>query len=140
MTKLRRSMLFVPGANAAMLSNTFIYQPDSIMFDLEDSVALREKDTARMLVFHALQHPMYQEMETVVRVNPLDSEFGIKDLNAVVRGGAKVVRLPKTDNANDVIEMEKVIEQIERACGREVGSTRMLAAIESAQGINNAVE
>lgn len=43
MTKLRRSMLFVPGANAAMLSNTFIYQPDSIMFDLEDSVALREK-------------------------------------------------------------------------------------------------
>ncbi len=140
MTKLRRSMLFVPGANAAMLSNTFIYQPDSIMFDLEDSVALREKDTARMLVFHALQHPMYQEMETVVRVNPLDSEFGIKDLNAVVRGGAKVVRLPKTDNANDVIEMEKVIEQIERECGREVGSTRMLAAIESAQGINNAVE
>lgn len=111
MTKLRRSMLFVPGANAAMLSNTFIYQPDSIMFNLEDSVALREKDTARMLVFHALQHPMYQEMETVVRVNPLDSEFGIKDLNAVVRGGAKVVRLPKTDNANDVIEMEKVIEQ-----------------------------
>ncbi len=43
MSKLRRSMLFVPGANAAMLSNTFIYQPDAIMFDLEDSVALREK-------------------------------------------------------------------------------------------------
>ncbi|WP_230853570.1 aldolase/citrate lyase family protein, partial [Vibrio harveyi] len=42
MSKLRRSMLFVPGANAAMLSNTFIYQPDAIMFDLEDSVALRE--------------------------------------------------------------------------------------------------
>ena len=48
--KLRRSMLFVPGANAAMISNTFIYKPDSIMFDLEDSVALAEKDTARMLV------------------------------------------------------------------------------------------
>ncbi|GEM_PF-5205780 len=55
MTKLRRSMLFVPGANAAMLSNTFIYQPDSIMFDLEDSVALREKDTARMLVWCAAE-------------------------------------------------------------------------------------
>ena len=52
--KLRRSMLFVPGANAAMISNTFIYKPDSIMFDLEDSVALAEKDTARMLVAHAL--------------------------------------------------------------------------------------
>ena len=58
MRKLRRSMLFLPGANAAMLSNSFIYRPDSIMFDLEDAVALREKDTARLLVFHALQHPM----------------------------------------------------------------------------------
>ena len=140
MIKLRRSMLFVPGANAAMLSNTFIYKPDSIMFDLEDAVALREKDTARMLVFQALQHPMYQDIETVVRVNPLNSEFGVDDLNAVVRGGANVVRLPKTDSANDIIEMEKVIEEIEKSCGREVGSTGMLAAIESAQGINNAVE
>jgi len=140
MIKLRRSMLFVPGANAAMLSNTFIYKPDSIMFDLEDAVALREKDTARILVFQALQHPMYQDIETVVRVNPLNSEFGVNDLNAVVRGGADVVRLPKTDSANDIIEMEKVIEEIEEACGREVGSTGMLAAIESAQGINNAVE
>ncbi len=50
MAKLRRSMLFVPGSNAAMLSNSFIYTPDAIMFDLEDSVSLREKDTARMLV------------------------------------------------------------------------------------------
>lgn len=54
MSKLRRSMLFLPGANAAMLSTAFIYRPDSIMFDLEDAVALREKDTARLLVFHAL--------------------------------------------------------------------------------------
>ena len=140
MGKLRRSMLFVPGANAAMLSNTFIYKPDAIMFDLEDSVSIREKDTARMLVFHALQHPFYQDLETVVRVNPLDSEHGLKDLQAVVRAGVNVVRLPKTDSANDVIEMEKVIAQIEQECGREVGSTLMMAAIESARGINNAVE
>lgn len=140
MSKLRRSMLFVPGANAAMLSNTFIYQPDTIMFDLEDSVSLREKDTARMLVFNALQHPLYQDVETVVRVNPLDSEFGLKDLHAVVRGGVDVVRLPKTDSAEDVLEMERHIKDIERLCGREVGSTKMMAAIESAQGVINAVE
>lgn len=137
-TTLRRSMLFVPGANAAMLSNTYIYKPDSIMFDLEDSVALTEKDAARQLVFNTLQHPMYKNIEKVVRVNPLDSEFGIDDLNAVVRGGADVVRLPKTDSAKDVTDMEAVIEEIEKACGREVGSTKMMAAIESAQGIINA--
>ncbi|WP_018651063.1 citrate (pro-3S)-lyase subunit beta [Actinobacillus capsulatus] len=137
-SKLRRSMLFVPGSNAAMISNTFIYKPDSIMFDLEDAVALKEKDSARILVAHALQHPLYQEIETVVRVNPLDSEFGLADLNAVVRAGVNVVRMPKTETAQDVVEMDKAITEIEKACGREVGSTLMLAAIESPLGITQA--
>ena len=136
--KLRRSMLFVPGSNAAMISNTFIYKPDSIMFDLEDAVALKEKDSARILVAHALQHPLYQEIETVVRVNPLDSEFGLNDLNAVVRAGVDVVRMPKTEIAQDVVDMDLAITEIEKACGREVGSTKMLAAIESPLGITQA--
>ncbi|WP_049355409.1 citrate (pro-3S)-lyase subunit beta [Haemophilus parainfluenzae] len=136
--KLRRSMLFVPGSNAAMLSNSFIYKPDSIMFDLEDAVALKEKDSARLLVAHALQHPLYQEIETVVRVNPLDSEFGLLDLNAVVRAGVDVVRMPKTETAQDVVDMDNAITDIEKTCGREVGSTKMLAAIESPLGITQA--
>ena len=136
--KLRRSMLFVPGSNAAMISNTFIYKPDAIMFDLEDAVALKEKDSARILVAHALQHPLYQEIETVVRVNPLDSEFGLADLNAVVRAGVDVVRMPKTETAQDVVDMDREITEIEKACGREVGLTKMLAAIESPLGITQA--
>ncbi|RDE88334.1 citrate (pro-3S)-lyase subunit beta [Aggregatibacter aphrophilus] len=131
-------MLFVPGSNAAMLSNSFIYKPDSIMFDLEDAVALKEKDSARLLVAHALQHPLYQEIETVVRVNPLDSEFGLLDLNAVVRAGVDVVRMPKTETAQDVVDMDNAITDIEKACRREVGSTKMLAAIESPLGITQA--
>lgn len=136
--KLRRSMLFVPGSNAAMVSNSFIYKSDSLMFDLEDSVAIAEKDTARILVAHALQHPLYREIETVVRVNPLSSAYGHLDLQAVVRAGVDVVRMPKTDSADDVREMEEAIAAVERQCGREVGSTKMLAAIESAIGIINA--
>lgn len=135
--KLRRSMLFVPGSNAAMLSNSFIYKPDAIMFDLEDSVALKEKDSARLLVAHALQQPLYKKygIERVVRVNPLDSQFGELDLNAVVRAGVDVVRMPKTDTADDVIAMDEAITAIEKACGRAIGSTKLLAAIESPLGI-----
>ncbi|MEI7194669.1 citrate (pro-3S)-lyase subunit beta [Pectobacterium versatile] len=139
MNKLRRSMLFLPGANAAMLSNAFIYKPDSIMFDLEDAVSLREKDTARLLVFHALHHPMYRDIETVVRINQLSTPFGLLDLEAAVRGGADVIRLPKTDSTDDVDELEHHLVRIEKACGREVGSTRIMAAIESAVGVINAV-
>ncbi|KEA54303.1 citrate lyase subunit beta [Mangrovibacter sp. MFB070] len=139
MKTLRRSMLFLPGASAAMLSTAFIYKPDSIMFDLEDAVALREKDSARLLVFHALQHPMYRDIEKVVRINPLNTPFGLPDLEAVVRAGVDVIRLPKTDSPEDIAELETHLERIEKACGREPGSTRIMAAIESAIGVINAV-
>jgi len=139
MKKLRRSMLFIPGSSAAMLSTAFIYKPDSIMFDLEDAVALKEKDSARILVFHALQHPMYNDIETVVRINPLNTPFGLKDLEAAVRAGVDVIRLPKTDSPEDIYQLEREIVRIEETCGRPVGSTKLMAAIESAVGVINAV-
>lgn len=138
--KPRRSMLFIPGANAAMLSTSFVYGADAVMFDLEDAVSLREKDTARLLVHHALQHPLYRDVETVVRINPLSTPFGLADLEAVVRAGVDMVRLPKTDSKEDIHELEAHVERIERECGREVGSTKLMAAIESALGVVNAVE
>jgi citrate lyase subunit beta/citryl-CoA lyase len=137
--RLRRSMLFIPGSSAAMLSTAFVHRPDSIMFDLEDAVALREKDTARLLVYHALKNPAYRGIETVVRINPLSTPYGLEDLEAAVRGGAEIIRLPKTDCAGDVHDLEIQVERIERECGREVGSTRLMAAIESASGVVNAV-
>lgn len=136
--KLRRSLLFVPGSNTAMVCNAFIYKPDTVMFDLEDSVALQEKDSARMLVYHALQHFTYKNVECAVRVNPLDSQFGLQDVEAVVRAGADIIRLPKTDTMDDVLAMEKEIERIEKEIGREK-KTKLFAAIESAKGVVNAV-
>ena len=141
MKKLRRSMLFLPGANAAMLSTSFVYKPDSIMFDLEDAVSLKEKDSARLLVAQTLRLPVYKEhgIETVVRINALNTPFGLKDLEAVVRAGVDVVRLPMTNSAEDIHELEAHVERIEKECGREVGSTKLMAAIESALGVVNAV-
>ena len=141
MKKLRRSMLFLPGANAAMLSTSFVYKPDSIMFDLEDAVSIKEKDSARLLVAQTLKMPVYKEhnIETVVRINALNTPFGLKDLEAVVRAGVDVVRLPMTNSAEDIHELEAHVERIEKECGREVGSTKLMAAIESAQAVVNAV-
>ncbi|WP_245851888.1 aldolase/citrate lyase family protein [Mobilicoccus massiliensis] len=134
-----RSMLFIPGSNAAMLSTAYIHGADAIMFDLEDGVALREKDTSRLLVMQTLRSGLYAGIETVVRINPLDTPFGRDDLEAAVRAGADVIRLPKTETAQDILDLADAVEAIERACGREVGSTRLMAAIESAAGVVNAV-
>lgn len=137
--KLRRSMLFVPGANTSMVCSAFVYKPDTVMFDLEDSVALAEKDTARIMVYHALNHFTYKEVETAVRVNPIDSPYGLLDLEAVIRAGVDIVRLPKTDTVDDVLDMQHEIEKIENKIGR-TKKTMLLAAIESAKGVVNAVD
>lgn len=139
MRKARRSMLFVPGDNPAMLSTAFVYQPDSVMFDLEDAVSPREKDSARLLVFHTLSLPAYKDIERVVRINRLDSEYGLKDLEAAIRGGADVIRLPKTDSADEVHELESHVARLEKECGCRVGQTKLIAAIESASGVVNAL-
>ncbi|HFH9786903.1 TPA: citrate (pro-3S)-lyase subunit beta [Streptococcus pyogenes] len=139
MERLRRTMMFVPGANAAMLRDAPLFGADSIMFDLEDSVSLKEKDTSRALVHFALKTFDYSSVETVVRVNGLDS-YGALDIEAVVLAGVNVIRLPKTETAQDIVDVEAVIERVERENSIEVGRTRMMAAIESAEGVLNARE
>ena len=71
--RLRRSMMFVPGNNPGMIRDAHIYGADSIMFDLEDSVAYTEKDTARFLVYNALKTLHFGSKETVVCINDLSS-------------------------------------------------------------------
>jgi citrate lyase subunit beta/citryl-CoA lyase len=131
-------MLYVPGNNAGMMKDAHIYRSDSVMFDLEDSVSLAEKDTARFLVFNALSTLNYEGIETVVRINGLDTPFGKEDIRAMVKAKPDVIRLPKTETPEDVLEVEKLIEAEEKACGYDVGPIRMMAAIEGPLGVLNA--
>lgn len=140
MNRLRRSMLFVPGNNPGMLRDAYIYGSDCLMFDLEDSVSIREKDAARFLVYNALTSINYGQKELVVRINDLESGLGIKDLEAIVRAKPHVIRLPKTETAKDVLDCEREIARIEGAAGIPVGQTAMMAAIESAKGVLHAYE
>ena len=137
MERLRRTMMFVPGNNPGMMADAHIYGPDSIMLDLEDSVTMAEKDTARLLVYNALKSVDYGDTEMVVRINPLNTPYGKKDIEAVVKAGVDVIRMPKTETAEEVIEVEREIERVEKELGC-VGRTKIMAAIESALGICNA--
>lgn len=129
--------MFVPGNNPGMMADAHIYGPDSIMLDLEDSVTMAEKDTARLLVHNALKSIDYGNTEMVVRINPLNTTYGKKDIEAVVKAGVHVIRMPKTETAEEVIEVEREIEKVEREIGC-LGRTRIMAAIESTLGIVNA--
>lgn len=129
--------MFVPGNNPGMMQDAFIYGPDSIMLDLEDSVTMAEKDAARLLVYNALKTIDYGDTEMVVRINPLNTPYGKKDVEAVVKAGVDVIRMPKTETADEVREVEEEILKWETELGC-VGRTKIMAAIESALGIVNA--
>lgn len=129
--------MFVPGNNPGMMADAHIYGPDSIMLDLEDSVTMAEKDAARLLVHNALKTIDFGDTEMVVRINPLSTPYGRKDVEAVVKAGVDVIRMPKTETADEVRELEAEILKVEEEIGA-VGRTRIMAAIESALGIVNA--
>lgn len=131
--------MFVPGANAAMLRDAPLYGADSLMFDLEDAVSLKEKDSARLLVHMALKTFDYSKVETVVRINALTAG-GDQDIEAMVLAGIDVIRLPKTETAQDIIEVDQVITSVEETYQIPMGTTKMMAAIESAEGVLNARE
>lgn len=137
MDRLRRTMMFVPGNNPGMMADAHIYGPDSIMLDLEDSVTMTEKDTARLLVYNALKTIDYGDTEMVVRINPLNTPYGKKDIEAVVKAGVHVIRMPKTETAEEVVEVEREIERVEKELGC-LGRTKIMAAIESTLGVCNA--
>ncbi|MGY3742884.1 citrate (pro-3S)-lyase subunit beta [Leuconostoc inhae] len=138
--KLRRTMMFVPGNNPAMVKDAGIFGADSIMFDLEDAVSLSEKDAARYLVYEALKTVDYGRSELVVRINGLDTPFYHNDIKAMVKAGIDVIRLPKVETADMIRNLEKLVVEAEIEFGREVGTTHLMAAIESARGVVNANE
>ena len=121
-----------------MIRDAAIYQADSIMFDLEDSVSYREKDAARLLVFYSLRTLDFEGIETVVRINGLDTPYGREDIKAMVKARPFAIRLPKTETAQDVLDVEALIAVEEQKNGIPVGTTRMMAAIESPLGVLNA--
>lgn len=137
--KLRRSMMFVSASNPANVAQADIYGADSVMFDLEDSVSIYQKDAARFLIYNALRSIDYA-CETVVRINDLHSAWGKEDLAAIVRARPDIIRLPKTECADDVRLADEMINQIETEVGYLPGTVRLMAAIESPTGILNARE
>ena len=63
--------MFVPGNNPAMMADAFIYGPDSIMLDLEDSVTMAEKDAARLQQLQWLD----EEVRQSIYVLPIEVDF-----------------------------------------------------------------
>lgn len=137
--KLRRAMMFVPGNNPALLQTAGLYGADTVIFDLEDAVAISEKDAARYLVHNAVKHLAYP-CEVAVRINHIQTPYGLEDLNIVLAAKPDLIRLPKAESAQDIKVIDEIITKAETDHGFAAGSISMMAAIETAKGLMNAYE
>ena len=138
--RLRRTMMFLNAQKPGLIKDPYIYKPDSIMLDLEDAVAEKEKDAARFSLYHALQEIDYHGVERVVRINGLDSPYWKEDIRCAVAGGCDAIRIPKTESAQDVKAVEIEVENAEKEFGIPEGRTLIMAALESARGIMKALD
>lgn len=137
--RIRRTMMFLNAQRPALLQGAYIYGADSLMFDLEDAVAEREKDSARFSLFHALTTVDYRNCEKVVRINGLDTPHYKEDIRVCVAAGADAIRIPKCESQEDVQHVADLVTQAEREYNRPEGSTLLMAAVESPRGVINAL-
>jgi len=139
-TRKRRSMLYIPGNNAAMIQQGGVYGADSVLLDLEDSIAPTEKDSARILLKHTIPTVNFYESEVTVRVNHLDTPFGHDDLEEIVPIQPDALRLPKIESAADVQRVIQKIEEIEDRHNLPHDTLTVHAMVETAVGVENALE
>lgn len=123
----------MPGNNPGMLINADILGADTVVFDLEDAVALDEKDAARTLVRNALNTLKFKYSEISVRINPIDSPYWEKDLEYIIPALPDSIVIPKA-STEAVPMVEERIEDLRKEHGIEKEITTILL-IESANGI-----
>lgn len=131
--KNRRSMLFMPGNNPGMLVSADILGADSIIYDLEDAVSLDEKDSARTLVRNALSFLKFTHSEITVRINPIDSPYWEKDLEAIIPVLPDGIVIPKA-SVDAVHSVEQKINEIKKT-HNITKNFSFLMLVESARGI-----
>lgn len=138
--RLRRTMLYLPGNNPNMLLRGHLFKPDGLILDLEDAVAMREKDAARILVRDVLRQGQFGDCEVTVRINGMDTSHWKDDLEAVVPAGIHGIRVPKVEDPKDMVLLDETLSEIETRAGVPLGKTLIFCLLETAKGIWRAYE
>ena len=110
---MRRSLLFVPGDNPGMLQSAGVYNADSIIIDLEDSISLPNKDSARILVNEFLKDHKLKK-EVIVRINSFDSPYYMEDLELLVSDNIDTILLPKA-NLENTVKLDAILSKLEKS-------------------------
>ncbi len=138
-----RTLLFAPGNHPRKVEKAFKLGADAVILDLEDAVAISEKEVSRKPVLAALQnnHDKRGKSGThslgYVRVNSMDTEFCFADIHEMVSHGIDGIMLPKVESSQQLFAADWMIGELEKQNGMACGSIDLLPIIETARGLRD---
>jgi len=109
---------------------------DAVVLDLEDSIAMADKDTARIFIRDSLETAGSGSAEVYVRVNGFTTGFTAQDCEFIVQKGLAGIVLPKVESKNEVLQAERILNKLEKK--RKIKRLPLIPCLETAKGITNA--
>ncbi len=131
----RRSLLFVPGLRPDRFEKALESGTDIVCVDIEDAVPLPRKDEARELTFPLFEKDRPGDVETMVRINPLSTPEGLKDILAL-RDCARPPKALLLAKPGSAAEIRLYDELLQGKCA----DIRFHVIIESTDGLANVME
>jgi citrate lyase subunit beta/citryl-CoA lyase len=130
-----RSLLFVPGDSERKLAKGFASEADVVIVDLEDSVALTNKEAARATAASFIAAERHTTRARIfVRVNDLSTGLTDDDLAAVVKAAPNAILLPKSNSGRDVQQLSSMLRVHEAEADLEDGAIQIAALITETPG------
>jgi citrate lyase beta subunit len=139
-TRVRRAQMYVPGDDLHKIQKAAGLGVDSLILDIEDGVALSQKEAARSTIVEALNTLDFGRSERLVRINPVESDFEEDDLKAILPARPDGIVIPKVERPEHVRWASEIIGEYERENKLPANGIRLLILIETARGIVNLKE
>jgi citrate lyase subunit beta / citryl-CoA lyase len=132
--RVQRSLLILPVNVPRFIEKAHLRGADAIVLDLEDSIPLNQKESARGMVEQSIKMVGRAGAEVFVRVNN-EPVFFERDVDAALHHGLHAIFLPKVESPDDVRKTEALISRLESDRGIENGSIKLSLHIESPKGL-----
>ncbi len=127
-----KSLIYVPGSDPKKIRNALIFDTDVIIFDLEDSVSIKDKEDARILVKHAISSLPFNK-RIYIRINSLETPFFESDIQELINLNFEGFRIPKISTNQELKEIISIISKYEQQTYSP--KKKLILTIENIQGI-----
>lgn len=131
-----RTALFIPVHIEKFVAKAHTRGADAYILDMEDSVPLAQKESARECIIPAAKTVAQDGADALVRIN-IEESLAMKDLEASVDDSVKAIVVPKVESAAQILRLAAKIDELEHAKGMSIGHTSMIAMIESVDALPN---